>query len=92
MDDTVDEFGNLATGVAQKLAKHDYTSEKYKQFHKTILYVYTHERQLYNKLSSEEKDGLCRNIADKIEELETQIELKRNKFSMKNEITEENDE
>ena len=30
MDDTVDEFGNLATGVAQKLAKHDYTTEKYK--------------------------------------------------------------
>ena len=58
MDDTVDEFGNLATGVSQKLAKHDYNSEKYQQFYKTILYVYKHERQIYNKLSSEEKDGL----------------------------------
>ena len=27
MDDTIDEFGNLATGVVAKLAKTDYTTE-----------------------------------------------------------------
>ena len=27
MDDTIDEFGNLVTGVVAKLAKTDYTTE-----------------------------------------------------------------
>ena len=51
MDDTIDEFGNLATGVVAKLAKTDYTTEKYKQFYKSILYLYNYERQLYDNLS-----------------------------------------
>ena len=44
MDDTVDEFGNLATGVAQRLAKNDYSTERYNQFYKSILHVYAYER------------------------------------------------
>ena len=51
MDDTIDEFGNLATGVVSQLAQNDYTTEQYKQFYKSILYVYNYERQLYNALS-----------------------------------------
>ena len=30
MDDTIDEFGNLATGVVAQLAKTDYTVKQYK--------------------------------------------------------------
>ena len=30
MDDTIDEFGNLATGVVAQLAKTDYTTDQYK--------------------------------------------------------------
>ena len=44
MDDTVDEFGNLATGVVKALSKHDYTTPKYKKFYASLLHVFSKEK------------------------------------------------
>ena len=44
MDDTVDEFGNLATGVVKALSKHDYTAPKYKKFYASLLHVFCKEK------------------------------------------------
>ena len=73
MDDTIDEFGNLATGVVAQLAKTDYTVKQYKQFYKSILYIYNYERQLYNGLTQDEKDNLNQQLIKKVAEVENEL-------------------
>ena len=85
MDDTVDEFGNLANGVAKKLAKQDYTQGKYIKFYDSLLYVYKKESQLFEALKKEDKDDLNTVILSKIEYIERQI----NGSQQHTEITEE---
>ena len=48
MDDTIDEFGSIATGVAAQLAKTDYTTLDFKKFFESLLYIYKYEKRLYN--------------------------------------------
>ena len=43
LDDTVDQFGNLSTGVSSQLATLDYETKQYRQFYKTLLYVFAYE-------------------------------------------------
>ena len=73
MDDTVDEFGNLANGVAKRLAKQDYTKGKYIKFYDSLLFVYKKESQLFEALKKEERDDLNTVILSKIEYIERQI-------------------
>ena len=42
-DDTVELFGNLATGVASQLAKVDYETKQYRQFYDTMLHIFAYE-------------------------------------------------
>ena len=80
MDDTIDEFGNLATGVVSQLAKTDYTAKQYRQFYKSILYVYNYERQLYNGLTQNEKDNLNQQLIKNVAEVENELERKSGKI------------
>ena len=54
LDDTVDQFGNLVSGVASQLSKHDYRTKQFKQFYKTMLYVFAYENQLYEGLNEDD--------------------------------------
>ena len=85
MDDTVDEFGNLATGVVKALAKHDYTTPKYKKFYTSLLHIFYKEKQLFEALSKEDRDDLNTVVLSKIEYIEHQI----NGSMAPTEITEE---
>ena len=51
LDDTVDLFGNLSTGVANQLTKVNYETKQYKQFYKTLLFIFEFENVLYEQLS-----------------------------------------
>jgi hypothetical protein len=41
------------SGVAEVLAKTDYSQQKYEMFYDSILYLYNFERDLYSKLDTE---------------------------------------
>ena len=62
LDDTVDQFGNLVTGVSSQLATIDYETKQYRQFYKSLLYVFKYENQLYESLSAEEQASLTKNV------------------------------
>ena len=53
LDDTIDIFANLCTGVAANQSKIDYDTDMYKEFYKTMVYVFSYERQLYSSLLEE---------------------------------------
>ena len=62
LDDTVDLFGNLATGVAGQLATVDYEQPQYRQFYKSLLHVFQYENRLYEGLSDGEKQALTEEV------------------------------
>ena len=70
LDDTVDLFGNLATGVASQLAKVDYETKQYRQFYESMLYIFAYESELYEGLSEDEKSALLENVTCAAEEAE----------------------
>ena len=74
LDDTVDLFGNLATGVAQQLATVDYAnSETYSQFYETLLRLIAEEHWLYtNSLSESERDQLHASLIETFTEIENE--------------------
>ena len=51
LDDTVDNYGNIAVGVSSQLASVDYYTKQYRQFYKTLLYVFSFESKIYDELS-----------------------------------------
>ena len=87
LDDTVDQFGNLVTGVAGQLATIDFEQLQYKQFYKTILYVFAYENQLYEQLSESEKESLTKDVVKAISEAEEMVESQSD--SREKEIIEE---
>lgn len=48
LDDTVDQYSNIVSGVADVLSKTDYSQRKYEMFYDSILYLYNFERNLYS--------------------------------------------
>ena len=53
LDDTVDLFGNLSTGVASQLAAQDYQTPQYEQFYQTLSQLFRFEQHAYENLSSD---------------------------------------
>ena len=88
MDDTVDLFGNLVTGVASQLAQYDYDSTQFRQFFKSLRYLFEYENQLYEQLSPQEQEALPDDVYKEIAEIEVE-QLSGSRRTMDPEISEE---
>lgn len=73
LDDTVDQFGNLATGVASQLAQEDYETKQYRQFYKTMLYVFSYENSLHENLTEAEQEALPLEVTKAMEAIESDL-------------------
>ena len=74
LDDTVDQFSNIVTGVAEVLSKTDYSLKKYEKFYDSILYLYNFERSIYDKLDQEGRQNLHDKLLLTLDELEDELE------------------
>ena len=88
LDDTVDLFGNLVTGVASQLAQYDYDSTQFRQFFKSLRYLFEYENQLYEQLSPQEQEALPDDVYKEIAEIEVE-QLSGSRRTMDPEISEE---
>ena len=70
MDDTVDQFVSLMAGVAKHTAKQDYTTENFRLFHSSLLYVCDYEERIYNRLDENEQYGLDKVILKVVKQVE----------------------
>ena len=53
LDDTVDLFGSLTTGVASQLAIYDYDTLQFRQFFETLRFLIDYEQKLFETLTPE---------------------------------------
>lgn len=77
LDDTVDQFSNIISGVAARLAKTDYSTREYEKFYDSIRYLYNFERTLYNKLTPRERDNLHNKLLLSIANIEEEVDRRR---------------
>lgn len=68
----MDLFGNLVTGVASQLAQYDYDSNQFRQFFKSLRYLFEYENQLYEQLSPEDQENLPNDVYKEIAEIEVE--------------------
>ena len=71
LDDTVDIFGNLATGVCNQLAEVNYETEQYRQFYDTLLKVFSLESQLHDALTEDQQETLTKDLTKFVEVAES---------------------
>ncbi len=57
-DDVIDNYANLATGVAIKQAQHTYETKKWNLFFESLCMIYDIEQNLFNKLSEGDQTEL----------------------------------
>ena len=53
LDDTVDQFVNVMTGVAKRLCQTDYSEAQWNLFFESILYLVEYEHRQYQSLTQE---------------------------------------
>ena len=65
LDDTIDLFSNLATGVAQQLATINYLQlPNYTQFFDTLIKVFAYEHSLYENLTEAQQESLNEDVTE----------------------------
>ena len=77
LDDTVDQFSNIVSGVAATLAKTNYSKKEWSLFYESIIYLYNYERMLYNKLTSSEQNNLLKKLLESITKIEKEVDKRR---------------
>ena len=77
LDDTVDLFSNLCTGVGSQLATVDYDTERYRRFYETLLAAFAIENQIYEGLDDSKQDYLLLDVAKVVDAAEQDLEKAR---------------
>lgn len=71
LDDTIDLFGNLSSGVASQLALTEYETDEFRQFYETLLFIFEFENRLYEQLSDADKEQINTQVIRTVADAET---------------------
>lgn len=77
LDDTIDQFYSLQSGVAKAVSQIDYNTLDYRTFYESLLYVTSFENRIYQNLTQAQLVNLDNEMCHLANTLEREMGIKR---------------
>lgn len=77
MDDTIDQFNGLMAGVARNQARTDYSTDEFKLFWESLLYICDYEERMFAALDEILRDQLELDMVPTVKKVEEKMRRKQ---------------